>query len=63
MSGAAWWALGLEGFVCGEALKGPTGFGSGSDADGGEEALESGEVGVESAVAVAAAAEAAWQRR
>ena len=44
-------------------LKAQTGFGSGSDADGGVGALESGEVDVVSAVAVAAAVEAAWQRQ
>jgi len=42
---------------------GRTGFGSGSDAGGGVGALESGEVDVVSAVAVAAVAEAAWQHR
>ena len=63
MAGAAWLALGLEGVACGEVQMGQTGFGSGSDAGGGVGALESGEVDVVSAVAIAAVAEAAWQHR
>lgn len=63
--GAAWWALGLEGVgACVEVQKGRTGFGSGSDGAGDVVgALGSGEVDDVSAVAAAAVAEAAWQRR